>query len=130
MSYLSERIAYLRGLSEGMGIPGDTKEGKMIASILDFLDDMVEEIHFNQDMQRDFMEQMSEALELEDDELQDIQYFDVTCNQCGEVFAVDEDMLQNETIQCPNCGEKIDIQIEEDFACDDDCDCCHGHDNE
>ena len=71
------------------------------------------------------MEQMAEALELEDDELDDIEYFDVTCNQCGEVFAVDEDMLQKETIQCPNCGEEIDIQIEEDFECGGECSGCH-----
>ncbi|MCI9627210.1 MAG: hypothetical protein HFI90_10575 [Clostridia bacterium] len=125
MSYLSERIAYLRGLSEGMGIPGETNEGKMIEAIIDFLDDMVEEVQMSQDMQKEFMEQMAEALELEDDELDDIEYFDVTCNQCGEVFAVDEDMLQKETIQCPNCGEEIDIQIEEDFECGGECSGCH-----
>lgn len=128
MRYLPERIAYLRGLAEGLGIPGDTKEGKVLKAIIDVMDEMVEEMRANQQAQKEFMEHMSEALELDDEEFEDIQYFDVTCNQCGEVFSVDEDMLQRDTIQCPSCGQEIDIQVEEDFACDGECGDCHDED--
>lgn len=125
MQYLSERIAYLRGLAEGMKLSEETNEGKMIAAILDFLDDMTAEIQTERENQKEFMQQLAEALEVDEEEFDDEEYFDVTCNKCGEVFMVDEEMLQEEEIECPNCGEKIDIRLEEDFACDDES--CHGH---
>lgn len=125
MQYLSERIAYLRGLAEGMKLSEETNEGKMIAAILDFLDDMTAEIQTERENQKEFMQQLAEALEVDEEEFDDEAYFDVTCNKCGEVFTVDEEMLQEEEIECPNCGEKIDIRLEEDFACDDEA--CHGH---
>lgn len=125
MQYLSERIAYLRGLAEGMKLSEETNEGKMIAAILDFLDDMTVEIQTERENQKEFMQQLVEALEVDEEEFDDEEYFDVTCNECGEVFMVDEEMLQEEEIECPNCGEKIDIRLEEDFACDDET--CHGH---
>lgn len=130
MSYLSERIAYLRGMAEGMGLSEETNEGKMIAAILDFLDDMTEEVRANQEAQKEFMQQLAQALEVDEDDLHeldecdDLDYFDITCNQCGEEFTVDEDMLQHEEIHCPNCGEEIDIHLEE---CDCDEEGCHGH---
>lgn len=125
MQYLSERIAYLRGLAEGMKLSEETNEGKMIAAILDFLDDMTVEIQTERENQKEFMQQLAEALEVDEEEVDDEEYFDVTCNKCGEVFMVDEEMLQEEEIECPNCGEKIDIRLEEDFSCDDEA--CHGH---
>lgn len=39
---ISEKVAYLKGLAEGLALDTDTKEGKLIAAIIDVLDDMAE----------------------------------------------------------------------------------------
>ena len=48
MSYVSEKVAYLNGLMEGLGIGEATPEGKMIGKIVEVLEDMA------QAMARDF----------------------------------------------------------------------------
>mgnify|MGYP000736459654 FL=1 len=35
---ISEKVAYLKGLAEGLALDSDTKEGKLIAAIIDVLD--------------------------------------------------------------------------------------------
>jgi hypothetical protein len=37
MEDLNSRMGYLRGLSEGLGINDDTKEGKIIRQLISFL---------------------------------------------------------------------------------------------
>ena len=39
---ISEKVAYLKGLAEGLNLDTDSKEGKLIAAIIDVLDDMAE----------------------------------------------------------------------------------------
>ena len=46
------------------------------------------------------------------------------CPKCGDIICLDEDMLDEGEIDCPNCGEKLEFDFE------DSCDCgCH-HDGE
>ena len=40
MGYLSERVSYLRGLVDGLEIDNTTEDGKILALIIDLLDDM------------------------------------------------------------------------------------------
>ena len=42
MSYVSEKVAYLNGLMEGLGIGDATPEGKMIGKIVEVLEDMAQ----------------------------------------------------------------------------------------
>ena len=44
---ISEKVAYLKGLAEGLALDTDTKEGKLIAAIIDVLDDMAEKKSFS-----------------------------------------------------------------------------------
>ena len=37
---VSEKVAYLRGLMEGLDIDDDSKEGKLFAAIVDVLDEI------------------------------------------------------------------------------------------
>ena len=39
---ISEKVAYLKGLAEGLDLDTESKEGKLIAAIIDVLDDMSE----------------------------------------------------------------------------------------
>ena len=41
---ITEKVAYLKGLAEGLGLDKDSKEGKLFAAIIDVLDDMALEI--------------------------------------------------------------------------------------
>ena len=41
---VSEKVAYLRGLMEGLDIDGDKKEGKMFAAIIDALDEIASDL--------------------------------------------------------------------------------------
>jgi hypothetical protein len=40
MENMKEKVSYLKGLSDGLGITHDTKEGKLLLAIIDVLDDM------------------------------------------------------------------------------------------
>ena len=51
----------------------------------------------------------------------DDEFYDVTCPNCNEEFAVDEVTLLDGGVDCPLCGKHLEFDIEE---CDDDCDCC------
>mgnify|MGYP007119922242 CR=1 FL=1 len=41
---LTEKIAYIKGLAEGLELDTTTKEGKVLNAIIDLLEDMVDEI--------------------------------------------------------------------------------------
>ena len=58
---------------------------------------------------------IDEYYEDEDDEV-----YEVTCPACNDIVYLDEDMLAEGEIACPNCGTNLEF----DFDCD--CDCCDG----
>ncbi len=138
---ITEKVAYLKGLIEGMEIDAATKEGKILKAIMDVLSDValsVEDLEATvQEMgeQVDTIDEDLDALETdyyeEYDEYDDDcdcdcdccegEFYDVTCPKCNEEFAVDEDTLLDGGVDCPLCGEHLEFDIEE---CDDDCDCC------
>ncbi len=137
---LKEKVAYIKGLMEGMEFDATTKEGKLTAAIVDALEEMantVTDIDDDLDTLYDEVDAMSEDLEDvenfvfdEDEDDEDEEDYDdeeglyeITCPQCGEVVCVDEDMLENDDLACPNCGTKFEI----DFSSDDDpCEGCGG----
>ena len=41
---ITEKVAYLKGLAEGMELDTEKKEGKLLAAIIDVLDDIALEI--------------------------------------------------------------------------------------
>ncbi len=135
---ITEKVAYLKGLIEGMEIDVTAKEGKILKAIMDVLTDVavsVEELEAMVDEmgeQVDTIDEDLDALETdyydeyydEDDcdcDCCDDEFYDVTCPNCNEEFAVDEDTLLVGGVECPACGKHLEFDIEE---CDDDCDCC------
>jgi len=133
MSELKERIAYLQGLAEGMELEDNSKEGKLIAEMLDLLGDVVDEIHELSDEQEDlidYVEELDDDLtELEDDFYEedeededycccddedycecDEDYVEVTCPQCQEVVCFDKEILDAEDlieVVCPVCDAVV-----------------------
>lgn len=138
---LTEKVAYLKGLVEGLGFTSDTKEGKVIGAIVDILDDMalsISDMEDGMDLIADQIEGIDEDLEelmedvYQDDDEDDDEYFDdedfdgelyeVTCPKCGDVICVDEDMLDEGEMNCPGCGETLEFDFSGAL---DECDCGH-----
>ncbi len=131
---VTEKVAYLKGLAEGLDVKADTKEGKLLAAIMDVLSDMALDL---EDLADDVTE-MSEHVDAIDEDLNDLEtdfyedyddedededdgFYDVTCPNCGEEFSVDEETLLEGSIACPNCGEDLEFDLDE---CDGDCGSC------
>lgn len=135
---ICEKIAYIKGLAEGLSLDESTKEGKILAAIIDLLGDITEEICDIEDACDELMEQidavdedLSSVEELiygEDDECEcdcddcdcDDEVYEIECPACNDVIYLDADMLEEEGMTCPNCGTDLEF----DFDCDCECDCC------
>ena len=60
-----EKAAYLKGLTEGLGIDGDSKEGKLWTTLCELVSDMAHEIEDLQESSLDFagaLDEMSDEL--------------------------------------------------------------------
>ena len=140
---ISEKAAYLKGLMDGLNLDTEKAEGKMIAGIVDLLGDIakrvkdieettiaisdeLDEIEEDLDAIEDFiMDEEDEYEEEEDlwDEEDPEEGFDfgdeettiyeVEC-VCGEVINFDEETLEAGSIACPNCGENLEFDFEDE----------------
>lgn len=129
---ICEKIAYIKGLAEGLSLDETTKEGKILNAIIDLLGDITEEICDIEDACDELMEQidavdedLSSVEELiygEDDECDcdcDDEVYEIECPACNDIIYLDADMLEEEGMTCPNCGTDLEF----DFDCDCECDC-------
>lgn len=142
---LTEKVAYLKGLVEGLGIDETTSQGKVTKAILDVLNDMALSVADLEDSTSELYEEI-EALDedlgnLEDDfyeeeydedeDEDDDEIYEVECPNCHEEICIDGEILDKGSIECPNCGENLTFEIEEDedcgCCCEDCCDCEHDH---
>ncbi len=124
---ISEKVAYLKGLAEGLSLDESTKEGKLLLAILDVLDDMAEEfadiedeivdLEDGLDAVSDDLNDVEEFLyetsddEYEEDEEDDDEYFVTTCPECEEEVIFDESVLEDGEVVCPNCGAKLEFDL-------------------
>lgn len=143
---ISEKVAYIKGLAEGLSLDETTKEGKILAAVIEVLDDMAAEIDDIEETVADMGEQVDAVDEdlsnledviyddCEDDECDcdccdDDEVYEVECPNCHDLIYVDEEMLEEEGIDCPNCGTPLEFDFE--GCCDGDCDCgCCGDSEE
>ena len=123
---ISEKVAYLKGLAEGLNLDESTKEGKLLLAIVDVLDEMAEEfadiedeivdLEDGLDAVSDDLNDVEEFLyetsddEEEDDE-DDDEYFVTTCPECEEEVIFDETVLEDGEVICPNCGAKLEFDL-------------------
>lgn len=132
---ISEKVAYLKGLAEGFGIDAGEKEGKLFSVIIDILEDMAMDI---EDLEANSLDLAEEIDELSDD-LADVEelifgdddeddddrccdddcccnddtvFFEVTCPACENTITVDDDVLTLGAIECPNCGESLEFDLD------------------
>lgn len=101
---VAEKVSYIKGLAEGLGVDDSTKEGKVLAAIVDVLDDIAltlgdidEELNDVADVMTD-MEESVDCLEdvvYGDDE---DDYDDCDCDDCCDEDDFDDDMYE---VTCP-----------------------------
>ena len=124
---ISEKVAYLKGLAEGLNVDESTKEGKLLLAIVDVLNDMAEEfadiedeivdLEDGLDAVSDDLNDVEEFLyetsddEDEEDEDDDDEYFVTTCPECEEEVIFDESVLEDGEVICPNCGAKLEFDL-------------------
>ena len=131
---ITEKVAYLKGLAEGMELNTDKKEGKLLAAIIDVLEDIALELSDIQDAQEelgegldavsDDLEDVEDLLYGEDDEDDDEDAYELddlgedeecyatTCPTCEETIYFDESVLEDGAVICPNCGEKLEFDLD------------------
>ena len=126
---ITEKCAYIKGLMEGLELDTTSKEGKVLAAIVDLLEEVCDEVKSlddNMDQIYDELDAMDEDMDdLEaavygDDEEEDEEgdeegeaEYELTCPKYGAVTVVDEATLLDETseISCQNCGAAFDIEF-------------------
>ena len=129
---ITEKVAYLKGLAEGMELDTEKKEGKLLAAIIDVLDDIALELQDIEDEQAE----LSEGLDAVSDDLEDVEdvvfedwdedddddyeedeldededCYATTCPTCEETIYFDESVLEDGEVVCPNCGEKLEFDL-------------------
>lgn len=127
-----EKVAYMKGLAEGLGLDTETKEGKILTVMIDILDDIaleLEDLYENQveleegldavsddlsDVETYLYEMDGEYDEDEDDEEDDDEVYETTCPNCEEEIFFDETIMEDGCVECPNCGEKLVFDLSED----------------
>ncbi|MDK2563207.1 zinc ribbon domain-containing protein [Romboutsia sedimentorum] len=117
MKYLYEEVAYLKGLAEGLEISTESKEGKIIHKIVDVLESFADAIVELDEEQADlveYVESIDEDLsDIEDDIYEDgddedeeeLSFIEMECPNCGDLVEVDEELLYDDEVDvvCPNC---------------------------
>ena len=129
---ISEKVAYLKGLTEGMNLSADSNEGKLFRAIVDVLDEIALEV---EDLTDEVME-LGDGLDVISDDLSDVEdvIFDeddfddyddeddedededdeeecyaTTCPECEEEIFFDDSVLEDGKVECPNCGATLEF---------------------
>ncbi|QSX06036.1 hypothetical protein JYG23_00790 [Sedimentibacter sp. zth1] len=98
MDFLFEKIAYLKGLAEGLDVSENTKEGKLFKAMIDVL----EEITNNIDELVEDQDEVNEYLDLLDEDLSKVEGEIFGEYDIDEDFEFDEDDFEDEC-EC-SCG--------------------------
>ena len=140
---LMEKIGYLKGLLEGLDIL-ESKEAKVFNAITDILDEMADSIALLDDsvcelevladtldedfgsLEEDFYSDDCDCDDCDcdcddcdcdcDEECDCEEYYEVVCPTCGDTVCLIEEMLLEGGIDCPNCGEHLEFDLDDEEA--------------
>lgn len=133
MHQFKEKLAYIRGLAEGLNVGQGTPEGRVLVGLMEAMQEMTRVMDQMQMRQTDLEEYVEaidddltdleddlygEYLEFEDDfdedlDLDDfeddddtaIEYMEMTCPRCDETVFVDEDVFDDDDVVEVLCPE-------------------------
>ena len=136
MSKMSEKVAYLKGLAEGLGVSGESREDKLMLAVIDALEafaqqgeetaqkldeleqyveeidsdvsDLEEALFSEDDEDEDEDEDEDDEDDDEDDDGEDDGLIEYECPHCGTVIFFDEEAFDMEEEHlCPNCHRPV-----------------------
>ncbi|MCL1849402.1 MAG: zinc ribbon domain-containing protein [Clostridiales bacterium] len=130
---ISEKVAYLAGLIDGLDYDSTSREGRVFNAILDALEEIAEEM----DDMRDDLDELGEFVEALDEDMEEIEeildfdhdhedddddeLIDIQCPACGYMNSFDPDIIWSSDgdvdVHCINCDAVIFSG--EDFSDDD-----------
>ena len=123
---ISEKVAYLKGLAEGLNIDTDkSKEGKLINVMIGILEEIglaIEDLEENSLALGEEIDALSDDLadvedvvfEDEDEDEVDDDYFEVECPTCDEPLVIDQEDMEAGIVICPNCESKFALDLSDD----------------
>ena len=126
---ISEKVAYLKGLAEGLDLDTTkSKEGKLISVMIGILEELAmsvedleenalnlgEEIDVLSDDLADVEEVVFDQDEDDDTEDYDDDWFEVECPTCGADILVDDAALLEGEVECPTCGARYAMELSDD----------------
>ena len=123
---ISEKVAYLKGLAEGLNLDTEkSKEGKLISVMIGILEEVglsIEDLEENalalgeeiDVLSDDLADVEAEVFGDEADEDEDDDYFEVECPTCEEPLIIDDEALAAGEIQCPNCQTRFSLDLSDD----------------
>ena len=129
---ISEKVAYLKGLAEGLELDTEkSKEGKLISVMIGILEEVAMSI---EDLEENDLD-LGEEIDVLSDDLADVEavvfdedydedededdFFEVECPNCEEPLVIDDEALAEGMIQCPNCEEKFSLDLSDDVCTED-----------
>lgn len=108
MSNINDRVAFLKGLAEGMKLSDETNEGKLLLKMLDVMEKMAEEVTA---LRHDY-DEMQEYVESIDDDLADMEEYlfeDEDEDDDDEEDDEDDDVV---SYTCPHCGNEVTFEVD------------------
>lgn len=123
---VSEKVAYLKGMAEGMEWDASSNQGRLLRAMINILEDVAASLSAMDAR----VEEMSKQVDEIDDDLASIEDFcygdegedepapddavyEVECPKCHNTICFGEDLASQGTIECPNCGEKMEFNFED-----------------
>ena len=126
---ISEKVAYLKGLAEGLDLDTQkSKEAKLISVMIGILEEIglsIEDLEENAlalgeeiDVLSDDLAEVEEIIFEEEDEDEDYDddWFEVECPTCEEPLIIDDEALSEGYIECPNCQSKFSLDLSDDVV--------------
>lgn len=142
MSNLLKKVSYLKGFCEGLGINGESNEGKVINKLIEVIEEMADELERmaavaedhellidnlsddmlmllddddDDDLYDDDDEDFEDFEDFDDDDDGTSDFFEIQCPECGEDFMIDYDeILDGDGLRCPHCDKRIELKIDEE----------------
>ena len=127
---ITEKVAYIKGLLEGLALDDTKPETKVLKAVIDALDDIALTVSDNEKRIEDlegYCDELDDDLGVLEDEVygdgEDYEDYDddddddgiisVECPNCGEEVCIDDD-IDLDKIKCPACGEEFSCTLDDD----------------
>lgn len=124
---ISEKVAYLKGLAEGLGLDTEkSKEGKLISVMVGILEEIglsIEDLEENAlalgeeiDALSDDMAELETVLDHGDCGCGcgDEDFFEVDCPSCQGTVTIDEEAIVTGEVFCDDCGSHFSLDLSDD----------------